>query len=525
MKEHAAMKSANRPNIILITTDQQRKDSLSCYGSPFVHTPQLDSLAAEGIRCERAYCTNSVCTPSRASLFSGQYVHRHGAWNVGMKIAPDTKLLPQVLVERGFRTHHIGKAHFQPYQPKAEQTRESTPDWDKIYPEFSGPYYGFETIEMSMGHTVGGVSGHYGTWVKERCGDGGAKFAQTRRSSVPFGGAAVDWELPAAYRQTEWAAERAVAFLQEYAAEQARIQVEEQAGEGRPFFLNIGFQDPHHPHALPPEWREDLDVERIPAPTFVEGELDDKPAFFRDVHEGSWSSKHPLHGAFPLAGQGRSGTHAGQIPLTDQLLGRAYYYRMVEGIDAACGRIFQTLDELGMGDNTIIVFTSDHGELLGDHGFWMKGPFHYEQLINIPLIIRWKGVLPAGEVQPGIVSLVDIAPTLLAMCGIELPADMEGKDLSAWLAGKGGSGRTRALVETVDDPHKIRVKTIVTERWKLSCYPGQAFGELVDLQQDPGELRNLWDDPAYRHIKAELYGDLLAELETSERRNERISYA
>jgi uncharacterized sulfatase len=111
------------------------------------------------------------------------------------------------------------------------------------------------------------------------------------------------------------------------------------------------------------------------------------------------------------------------------------------------------------------------------------------------------------------------------MCGIDVPADMEGHDLSAWLVGHGERRRMRALIETVDDPNKIRVKTVVTERWKLSCYPGQAYGELVDLQQDPGERRNLWDDPAYRHIKAEMYGELLAELELSERRLERVSYA
>jgi arylsulfatase A-like enzyme len=508
------MKPADRPNVILITTDQQRKDALSCYGSAFVDTPHLDRMAAEGILCDRAYCTNSVCTPSRTSLYSGQYVSRHGNWNVGTIVSPEIRMLPHLFSDEGYRTHHIGKAHFQPYSAGADVSMESTREWERIYPEFRGPYYGFETVEMAMGHTTGGTNGHYGAWLKERCGDPAA-FPRERRSSVPFGAAAVDWELPGELRNTAWVEERTTAFLREHA----------QTGEVRPFFLSVGFQDPHHPHALPPEWRRDLDVARMPAPTFVPGELDDKPPFFKDVHTGAWSKEHPLHGAFPLAGQAGSGSAAADLPMEDQLLARAYYYRMVEMIDAACGNILRELDDLGIAERTIIVFTSDHGELLGDHGFWLKGPFHYEQLINVPLLLRWKGAIPEGQTLRDIVSLADVAPTLLSLCGIGLPGGIDGCDFSARLKGAAEPARRRALIETIDDPAKIRVKTIVTAEWKLTCYPGQSYGELIDLANDPGERRNLWGDPAYQAKKAELFGELLAELESMENRNVRYSYA
>ena len=157
----------SRPNVIIITTDQQRTDSLSCYGSEFVHTPNLDRLGAEGAIFRRAYCANPVCTPARASIFSGQYVSRHGAWNVGLKVPDDVPMLSHRLAELSYRTHYIGKAHFHPFGG-GELSMESTRDWEGRYPDWNGPYYGFDSTELSLGHTTYGLCGHYGLWLKSQ---------------------------------------------------------------------------------------------------------------------------------------------------------------------------------------------------------------------------------------------------------------------------------------------------------------------------------------------------------------------
>jgi arylsulfatase A-like enzyme len=146
-----------RPNILLITSDQQRTDSLSCYGSQFTHTPVLDWLAHEGVLFERAYCANPVCTPARASIFSGLYPSRHGAWNVGMNVPADLELLSHQLAKVGYATHYTGKAHFQAFGGIPGESMEPVADWELLYPTFRGPYYGFQTVELAFGHASYGL--------------------------------------------------------------------------------------------------------------------------------------------------------------------------------------------------------------------------------------------------------------------------------------------------------------------------------------------------------------------------------
>jgi arylsulfatase A-like enzyme len=499
-----------KPNVILITTDQQRKDSLGCYGSTFVQTPNLDQMAKEGVLFDRAYATSPVCTPSRASLYSGKYVGVHGAWNVGTKIPEDEILLPHIYKNEGYTTYHIGKAHFQPYGESSSISMESVQDWEKLYPDFCGPYYGFDNIELCMGHSKGGIKGHYGAWVKSRCGT--TDFTAERKADMSFGGEAYDWDLPSELSNTSWVEDRASAFLHA------------QVNSNKPFFLSLGFQDPHHPHALPVEDTLSIEPDQIPLPAFQEGELSDKPPFFQDVHTGAWSQGHALHGQYPMAGQGGLGCNYSKVSPEDERTGKAYYYRMVEMIDKAMGGILKLLDELGLAENTVVVVTSDHGELLGDHGIWMKGPFHYEQLINVPLIMQWKGTLAANSTS-AIVSLVDIAPTLLSLCGIEVPKDMNGKSLQALLDQQVEGIREFALVESVDDPGKIRAKTLVSQRYKLTYYQKQTLGELYDLQDDPKELVNLWNSKDHQDVKSDMLLNLLQELEHFEKKGVRYCYA
>jgi arylsulfatase A-like enzyme len=157
-----------RPNILVVCTDQQRTDTLSCYGSSFTHTPGFDRVAERGTRYTRAYCPSAVCTPSRASMMSGQYTVRHGAWNVGVNTGDDVTFLSHRLADAGYETRLVGKAHFESYTADASRSRESVNGYRAGYGDWTGPYYGFQNVELALGHAVWGLSGHYGAWLRER---------------------------------------------------------------------------------------------------------------------------------------------------------------------------------------------------------------------------------------------------------------------------------------------------------------------------------------------------------------------
>ncbi|MBT3268398.1 sulfatase-like hydrolase/transferase [Candidatus Poribacteria bacterium] len=503
---------AHRPNILIVTTDQQRTDSLSCYGSEFTHTPNIDRMASEGVRLDRAYCTNPVCTPSRVSIFTGKQVSRHGAWNVGTHYAADERMVSHILRDAGYRTHYIGKAHFQAFGGADSRSREHSANWAGGYDGWTGPYYGFDTVELALGHATYGISGHYGEWARDQAGAEaveGWKRA-TNLCEASFGGNAFDWDIPIEYHNSTWTADRAIAFLRGHAS-------------SRPFLLSVGFQDPHHPHCVPVEQTDRVSPDDVPLPDFDPGELDDKPPHFLEAHEGRLESS-AMRGEYPMAGQG-SGCDYRLVSERDARLGRAYYHSMVKLIDAQLGRILDALDDLNLANDTLIVFTSDHGELLGDHGLWMKGPFHYEQLVRVPAVCRWPAEIAGGNAVEGLFSLADITPTCLSAAGVDIPADMDGVDALPLLTGQAATVRDAALVETVDNPDTLRLKTVVTADRKLTWYAGQPYGELYDLERDPREKTNRWDDADYSADRSELLGRLLDMGEAIEPRLRRHSYA
>ena len=500
-----------QPNILIITTDQQRTDSLSCYGSPFTETPHLDRFAAEGVCFERAYCANPVCTPARASIFSGRYVSRHGAWNVGMSVPEDEPLLSHRLAAVGYRTHYIGKAHFQPFGGTAAQSIETSRDTTR-YPDFRGPYYGFETVELALGHATYGIAGHYGEWVGSQVSEQqfNSYSKATRQSESGFGGEAYDWEIPLKYHNSVWTADRTIDFLSNRDADQ-------------PFLLAVGFQDPHHPHCVPTEFEARVDPTEVPPPNFIEGELDDKPPHFLEARCGQLE-KSEIRGTFAIAGQG-GGADYRQVSEADARLGKAYYYTMVKIIDQQMGRILECLETCGLAENTLVLFTTDHGELLGDHGLWMKGPFHYEQLVRVPTLLRFPARVPDGQRIQALFSHVDIVPTVLSAIGVPLPSNIDGVDAIPMLTGETAAIRDSVLVECVDDPRGLRLKTIITDTRKLTWYCGHAYGELYDLEKDPNERVNQWENAAYAADRMDLMSRILETMEPLERRVERFSYA
>jgi arylsulfatase A-like enzyme len=505
------------PNILIILTDQQRTDSLSCYGSDFTHTPHLDRLASEGARFDRAYCVNPVCTPARASIFTGQYVSRHGAFNVGVNTPEDAPMISHALTQAGYRTHYVGKAHFQsfgsePVSGSAMPTMESVNGWEKHYPTWHGPYYGFESVELALGHATYGMAGHYGAWVREQIGADAMQALQHARSlaATSFGGEGYDWDIPLRLHNSVWTADRTIDFLQHH-------------DHAQPFFLVASFEDPHHPHCVPTELSERVDPQAVLLPDYVEGELDDKPPHFNAARHGQLAQS-PILGRFKMAGQG-GGADYRHVAEQDARVGRASYYTLCRLIDQQVGRMLNALDELGLVEDTLVIFTTDHGELLGDHGIWMKGPFHYEQLVRIPYIMRWPCGFRGGQTPASLINQVDIAPTVLAAAGVHAQAPMDGFDALPYLRGEKDTIRNSTLVECVDDPAGLRLKTLVTRDRKLTWYAGHDYGELYDLTNDPHERINQWGNPDYASDRAQLLSKLLNLMEPLERRVQRDYYA
>jgi arylsulfatase A-like enzyme len=273
----------------------------------------------------------------------------------------------------------------------------------------------------------------------------------------------------------------------------------EYAEAGEPFFLWSSFFDPHPPYLVPEPWDTMYDPDELTIPEVLPGEHDRNPPHFgltqqEDPDFSAWrESGHPVHGF-----------HSHLVPPDERKRLVATYYGMVSLLDKYVGRILDRLDTLGLAENTVVVFSTDHGHFFGQHGLQHKGAFHYEDLIRVPFVVRYPGRVPAGVVQPGIQSLVDFAPTALELAGLEVPRTMTGiSQLPVWL-GRREAVRDHAICEFHHEPTSVNLRTYVDQRYKLTVYYNQEYGELFDLESDPGETRNLWNDPEHLELKAKL---------------------
>lgn len=480
--------SSSKPNVLLITSDQQHWATLGVL-NPEIETPNLDRLAQQGALFTRAYCPNPTCTPTRASLITGQYPSQHGAYSLGTKLLEDRHTLGEDFQAGGYRTALIGKAHFQPLEGTEEfPSLEAYPTLQDLdfWRTFHGPFYGFEHVELARNHVdEGHVGQHYAIWMREKgladwrehfCKPGGRADAQEHA-----------WTLPEEYHYNTWIAERSCALMQEY------------ADRGENFFLWSSFFDPHPPYLVPEPWASMYDPDTVAVPSVVEGEHQDSPPLTQLTQ-----AKSPDFSPWAATGKALHGCHS---HLHDpQALAKdiAVYYGMVSCMDKYIGVILDKLEDLGMADNTLVVFTSDHGHFYGQHGLIRKGPFHYEDMIRVPFVARWPGTIPAGRQAESLVSLVDLPVTFLHACGLTVPHTMTGVNQMDVLRGVAEPERDHVIVENRHDVDSVHLKTFVQQRYKLTVYCRESCGELYDLETDPGEIRNLWDAPEYSQIKQEM---------------------
>lgn len=525
-------------NILFITTDQQRFDSLGCNGGTVARTPNIDGLAAAGINYQRAYCQNTVCMPARSTMLTGQYPRTHGVVANGVPLPEDAPSVAAWLAEKaGYRTALLGKAHFEPgFDPDntrfAENRRAKEGD--------IGPWRGFDTSIQVM-HTAVYPPGnrpalHYGYWLEEH-------HPEHLHSFAPLLGAAGGGDtgapetknnpIPRAWYHTDWVRDHALAYL-------------DSLSDDEPFFVWMSFPDPHHPWDPPAEelhrvdWRElDLPPGHPGSPEAIRRVLEGKPAHWLGVYEGDFrnieggpSSYRPAELSHDMIREVGAKTHV-----------------MNELIDEAVGVVLAKLEARGWLADTDVIFTTDHGELQGDYGFLFKGPFHTDSLMRLPFIWRpapSTGITPMAVTDP--VGQVDLAPTFCAIAGVDPAPWMQGNALPT----ADGQGRhERALCEWDSQFPQIgmHLRSIVRDGWLCTTYDpstgGQpngmeeiplmqalfgddlahpikiqydgTEGELYNLDEDPHQWHNLWDDPARRSVRDDLVADLRDSLPTEVR--------
>ena len=459
-----------RPNILILYTDQQRWDALGVNGNSDIQTPNLDRLAGQGCNFDHYFVQNPVCMPSRISFLTGQYPSTLRITHMGVPVSPETMTLPQLLRPYGYRSANIGKLHFLPHANR-----------DHRHPHLA---YGFDHLEIS--DEPGVYEDAYRAWVKRVAPDqldflsvglppATDVWYQTMgvedTVNHPVAGKRSDFKgaIPFPGRDsvthTAFVAERTIEFLK-------------QAQAARPFLCIAGFYSPHAPWVVPQKYLDRYDPATFALPTYPP-EIE---AQRTDDHFSETQLRSARHG----------------------------YYAMISEVDDYVGRILDHLDKHGLSENTIVIFTSDHGEWLGEHLRYGKGYPGADVVSRVPLLIRW----PAGLAKSGcrvsdIVEGVDIVPTLLEWAGIQIPPHLQGRSLAAWLDGDDYQGRGSALMEHAG------WKTLRTRQYR---YLIQADGceMLWDLATDPAEYQEVSTEPAYNSVLAEhrrLLAQRLVEME------------
>lgn len=451
-------KKTRRPNILWICTDQQRHDTLGCYGNRFVRTPHIDRLASDGILFDRCYSQNPVSAPSRASFLTGRYPRTTRCRQNGQSIPPDERLITKILADQGYTCGLSGKLHLSANHPSVCKSVER-----RIAD-------GYAEFHWSHGPQQLWPENAYGKWLQAK----NVKYGETPCPLSKH----VSYGMPSEHHQTTWCIETAMNFIEAHGKDE------------EPWLFSINMYDPHHPFDPPRDYLERYIsmLEDIPLPNAVEGEWESKPVF-----------QQIDHGRFP------------NLSEQDHKMIRAAYWAMVDHVDAQVGRLIQRLEELGQRDDTLIIFMSDHGEMLGDHGIYYKGPYFYEAAVHVPLIFSWPKFIPTGRRSAALVELTDLAPTLLDAAGLDAVAGMQGQSIWPILTGSAPSDEHRDSVFSEyynsmpghRDP-AAHCSMVFNGRYKLTRCHGVEPGELYDLEKDPEETTNLWNASTHQSVKVEM---------------------
>ncbi len=456
---------ADKPNILFIISDQHNAKVLGGKGHPLVQTPHLDQLASEGVRFDNAIAQCPICTPSRVSYFSGQYCHNHGHYGL---CGPNPGGLPNILGyfrSSGYRTGAIGKIHCPEYwiEDDCDYFRE-------VYPSLTPSHWSaYDDYLRDKGLLQDRDDGAYPEQTSPGQGIDGRASRLTYEDSVEG-----------------WVARETIVFMRRA------------SDESRPFIVQASLPRPHqvyspsqpfwdmYPHpedALPPNADDDL---HLKAPHFCEIVADHRAAHFTLFEPRTFE--------------------AGRLRKLRGYLGA------VSQVDHAVGEMLAWLRQQGLDENTIVIYTSDHGDYACEHGMMEKAPgICSDAITRIPHIWRWPGHLASGHVAEEIIETVDVSATLCALAGLEPLQTSDGHDITALLQGQHAEIHSIGVTE-FPWSRSVRKGQYRLVRYAREMFPDEwpgVFGELYDLVQDPWELENLYFEPAYAAVVQELSVDLL----------------
>ena len=451
--------AAAKPNVLFITSDQQRYDCIGANGNPRIQTPVLDALAGAGVSLERCYVQNPVCMPSRASIWTGRYPQNHRVTTNGIALPKTEVTMAHAFRQAGYHTANVGKLHFLPHKGR-----------DHTLNHILHAGYGYETNHLS--DEPGCYPDAFTRWIEQVA----PEYLDAVRVPLPAVGTARrhfdEWVLqaPEQYSHTAWIARTVDSFLARYT-------------DPRPFFLTVGFYAPHPPLNPPQRYVDLYKPDDLPLPR--QHPADMEKSRHRDISPERWRRM------------------------------KAFFYAMCSLVDHYVGGILDSLKATSFAENTIIVFMSDHGDALGDHGQVAKGPSNYEAIVRVPCIVRWPGVLPAGRRMAALVESIDLFPTLCDLCGIAVPSGVKGASVRGLLQGTTEHGRDDVLIEFKDPRSGLSVKTLRTDAYKYFRYH-DGRETLYDLREEDEEVFNQAGDHAYHSVLQQMRERMLARLMRAE---------
>ena len=454
------------PNILWYCTDQQRFDTIGVLGNPHARTPALDRLVSDGVAFTRAYCQHPICAPSRASFMTGRYpsaVHVNYNGNDYFPKEAEATLVSRLLAEAGYDCGLVGKLHLA----GSKNRRESRADDGFRY---------FKWNHTSV-NPLSPDQDDYADWLSKKGLDPAEVVRLPHRKMDRVMAPTPERDnVPPDLHQTTWCTEKALEFIGQAQA---------------PWMLCVNVFYPHKPFNPPWEYYRRFDPAAMPFPHFRESDI---------AHQDGLAEAG-------VRFQTRS------LPPDERNARALYaaYCAMVALVDDQFGRILSFLDETAQLENTVVLFTSDHGEMLGDHGLVLKGCRFYEGGVHVPLIWSWPEHFRCGMRSSALVELIDIAPTLLDLAGLPIPERTQGKSLLPILTGRAEPDKHREFVRSEYFDHRpsspVHATMYRDDRWKIVAYHSadhDDLGELYDLENDPWEFIDLWQNPEYRDLKLQL---------------------
>ncbi len=427
------------PNVLVLVADDQRPDTISALGNSVIQTPNLDRLVREGSVLTRAVCANPICTPSRAEILTGCGGFRNGILDFGGQIDPQLVLWGEAMRRGGYRSYYVGKWH--------NDGKPVTRGYDETDGLFTGGGGRFSVVQQDWkGREITGYRG----WIFQS--DDGTLF--------PGKGVGLTPNISGEFAD-------------------AAIRLLSPNGD-KPFFLHVNFTAPHDPLIMPPGYEEKYDAAKMPLPKNF---LPEHP-----FDHGNFRGRDELLLPWPRT----------PADVRDEL---AMYYRVISHMDQQIGRIFAALQQTGQWDNTLIIFTADHGLAIGSHGLRGKQNM-YEHTVGVPLLIRGPGI-PAGKRLAAQVYLRDMYPTVCDLCNVPVPATVEGKSFAHVLAGKTDTIHEQVFCYFRDSQRMIR-----TDRWKLIHYPQINRYQLFDLAVDRDEMHDLSNNTRHAVVLTDLHRKL-----------------